>query len=142
MTEPNVFEHSLKTITSLLQQIEAWPVSMLIWAVLVVLGSALHRSEWISDKNIPLIMLLVGPGLNVMLGDVGSISPSQRNPELLMGLWGFLIAFIAWMTHKTALRRFKNYVPVVNGDHPTEPPFTRETATTTKTVEVTKETVP
>ena len=112
----SLFDSSLKTITTLVEQVHTWPVSVALFMSLIILGSALQKAEYFPNKTIPLIMLFAGVALNVLVGDPAQIPPTQRYPMVIYGMWGFIIGFLAWMAHVTVLRKFRKYVPLVNGD--------------------------
>lgn len=133
MTNTTAFDSSLRTVTSLIEQIHTWPVSVVLFATLIILGSALQKAEFFPDRTIPLVMLACGVLLNILIGDPSQVSPSQRYPAVIFGMWGFMIGFMSWMAHMTILKRFKKFVPMplLNGGSGSHTTIVERTETTT-----------
>jgi hypothetical protein len=103
------------TIGAAVEQMQHWPSAVLIIAVLIVYGGLMKSIDIFPNKFIPACVLVVGSALNVMMGDYGSVSTTQRHPELVLALQGFMLGFAAWALHNFLLRRFEKFIPFLEG---------------------------
>jgi len=99
-------------VHAFVEQMQCWPSAVLLFFVLIVLGWALKISAF-PNRFIPLAVLGAGSGLNLLIGDVGKVDPTQRNPQVILAMWGLCIAFVAWTAHNTVLWRLEKYVPLL-----------------------------
>lgn len=103
----------LKTVQSAIDQMHAWPTSMLIVFALVVLGVAIRVSHQISNRWAPIVILGVAIALNVLLGDTGKVDPTQRHPHIVLGLYGLglgvISLFIYGLVGKRVEKLFKQF---------------------------------
>ena len=105
----------IQTATEAVKQMQQWPVAILIVATLIVMGGVLKSLEYFPNRMIPLMVLVLGAALNTMLGDTGSIAPTQRNPMAVLAMQGILLGFAAWALHALLLRRLERYIPFLAG---------------------------
>lgn len=105
----------IQTATEAVRQMQQWPVAILIIAALIVMGGVLKSLEFFPNRAIPMMVLVLGAAANTMLGDTGSISPTQRNPMAVLALQGVLLGFAAWALHAFLLRRLERFVPLLAG---------------------------
>jgi hypothetical protein len=103
------------TLTSAVEQMQRWPASVLIVAVLIVSGSVLKSLSFFPNRFIPIAVLGIGSMLNSFLGETGAVNPSQRHPEIVLALHGLLLGFAAWALHAFLLRRLERYIPFLAG---------------------------
>ena len=103
------------TVTSAVQQMQEWPAAVLIIASLIVFGSVLKSIEVWPNRFIPIAVLAVGAILNAIIGEPGSVAPTQRHPEVVLALQGLLLGFAAWALHAFLLRRLERYIPFLAG---------------------------
>lgn len=103
------------TLTSAVQQMQQWPIAVLLVAVLIVMGGVLKSMELFPNRAIPAAVLTMGAIANALLGDPGSVSPAQRHPEAVLALQGILLGFAAWGLHHFLLRRLERFIPLLAG---------------------------
>lgn len=103
----------LKTVQSALDQMHQWPMGLLIVVVLVILGVAIRVSHAIPNRLAPIAILVLGIGLNILIGDPGKVSPTQRNPRVVLGLYGWCQGMAALALYsvvgKRAEKLFKQF---------------------------------
>lgn len=97
--------------TGTVQQMQQWPAAILLVAVLCVIGMLLKHLSPFPNKYIPFVILLSGAVGNAMLGDPGSVSPTQRHPIVILALQGVLLGFASWASHKLVIARIEKYLP-------------------------------
>jgi hypothetical protein len=135
----------LKTASGLLEQIQTWPAALLLLVCLSLLGLVIYslssglaqlaakpdcpcvgfcKSSSLFFRHVaPISVILVGIFMNLYIGDYGRIAPDQRHAEIILGMWGFCIGFMAWMASWRLWRRFRKTLPLMNGGKDTTPPF-------------------
>lgn len=105
----------IKLATSVVEQMQSWPSAVLLGVCLVILGWVLKMMALFPNRAIPAVVLLTGTLVNLFIGDTGKVDPSQRHPEIILAMWGFCVAFGAWMAHALLLKRFEKFLPILNG---------------------------
>lgn len=103
------------TVTGAVQQMQQWPVAVLLVAALVVFGSVLKSMEVFPNRFIPVAVLALGGLLNAFLGDPGTIPPTQRYPMAVLAVQGTLLGAFAWILHHFLLRRLEKFIPFLAG---------------------------
>lgn len=109
-------EHASQFATAVVHQIQSWPSAVLLGACLIILGWMLKSARFMPNKYIPFILLSVGTVSNLAIGDISKVDPTQRNPQVILAMWGFCVAFAAWMSHALILKRFEKFLPIINGN--------------------------
>ena len=112
---PTDIDGIIRTITDAIGQMQQWPISILLIAVLIALGSLMKLVAAFPNKLIPVAVILLGCLGNGFLGDPGTVNPAQRHPGIVLGLHGILLGFGAWAIHAGILKRFEKYVPLFAG---------------------------
>lgn len=122
-------------VYTVVEQIEQWPVAVLLIAFLVVFGWLLKMIPWIPNKTIPLAVVLMGAFFNTVVGSVTE-DPNHSGAYVFTVLFmsGTCKGFLAWGAHAVILRRLEKYLPFLDegnrkGDEPTKPPEKDETKT-------------
>ena len=113
----NELTSGIEMLRCAVEQMQRWPAALLIVAVLIVAGSMLKSLEMFPNRFIPCAVLALGATLNALLGETGSVAPTQRHPEVVLALQGLLLGFAAWTMHAFLLRRLEKYIPFLSGDH-------------------------
>jgi hypothetical protein len=111
----NELTGAVTILTNAVQQMQQWPLAVLLVAFLIALGSVLKALEFFPNRMIPIAVLVAGGVANAFLGDVGSVAPSQRHPEAVLAMQGVLLGFGAWGLHAFILRRFEKFIPFLAG---------------------------
>lgn len=111
----NEISGAVAVLTNAVQQMQQWPLAVLLVAFLVAFGSMLKALECFPNRAIPICVLVAGGVANGLLGDVGSVSPTQRHPEAVLAMQGVLLGFGAWGLHALFLRRFERFIPFLAG---------------------------
>lgn len=102
------------------EQIQSAPPVLLLIFALNGLGLILKKSP-LPNAWIPAVLCGVGIAVSVLTLPL----PSGRNPQVILGVMGFLFAIVAWLFHLTLLRRLEKFLPgfaVDDPAKPTEPP--------------------
>ena len=99
-------------LKAFIEQMQNWPMSLTLCLALIALGVVLKVNPIFPDKFIPITIMLLGGAINVVVGDLSTVAPDQRNPSVVLFLVGFLIGFIAWILRHTALKRFEKFLPL------------------------------
>jgi hypothetical protein len=103
----------IKAVQQAINYMHAAPVSLLLVLALVVFGAAIRVSHALSNRWAPVAILGLGIGLNVFFGDVGKVDPAQRNPRMVLGLYGCGLGTIALgiygLVGKRVERLFKQF---------------------------------
>jgi len=131
---------TLQTLGAVAKQIEAQPLSVILIGCLLVFGSVLkllfsvgrnvgHQLEKEGFHGIgtltrigsacliqliPLFVLAAGCRANLMIAEPGKVAQCA-NPQFVIGMWGLLLAMVAWILHATVVRRFEKYIPLLAG---------------------------
>ena len=111
----STFGEGIRFAASVIEQMQAWPSAVLLGICLIILGGVLKTLALFPNRAIPAVVLVCGTGVNLLIGDAGQVDPAQRHPEIILAMWGFCVAFGAWMTHALLLKRFEKYLPILNG---------------------------
>lgn len=108
---------TLNFVEAIANQIQRWPAAVLLFFCLIVLGWVLKVTAF-PNKLIPASVLVAGSFINVLIGDVSKVEPTQRNPQIILAMWGVCIGFMAWGCHGLLLKKLEKYVPMfrVKGD--------------------------
>jgi hypothetical protein len=101
----------MDTLTDLLNQIQKAPVSLLVIVALNLIGLVLKLVPRFPNGWIPLCLLILGAGAMVGVGDVSSVGPGVRFPEITLAIIGIIYGFVAWLLHATLLKRLEKFVP-------------------------------
>lgn len=102
------------TIGAVFQQMQQWPAAVLLCIVLLILGTVWKSIPTLDNKYIPIFILAAGGVLNYFIGDMGSVRETQRNPNLILVLWGIVVGFVAWAFHATVLKRLEKWLPFLS----------------------------
>lgn len=86
---------AVKVTESMINQLHSWPASVAIVFLLVVAGSAIRTHRVISNRWAVFAIFGLGMLLNVFVGDPGKVHPGQRNPTVMLAIYGFGLGFIA-----------------------------------------------
>jgi hypothetical protein len=101
----------MDTINDLLAQIQKAPVSLLVIVALNLLGLVLKMVPRFPNGWIPLCLLILGAAAMVKVGDIGSVGPTVRFPEVVLAIIGMIYGFVAWLLHATVLKRLEKLLP-------------------------------
>lgn len=134
----------IKTVESVFNQMQAWPSAVLLFVVLTLMGVllysfsvVLHRfSAHVPEHQTkferlsltirylaPVSVVIVGSWLNTVLGDVGSVAPNQRNPHVILAMWGFCISFASWIAAWIVYKRIGKLLPIPTNGKPGDTTF-------------------
>lgn len=114
-------------LRTFIDQMQNWPSSVTLCLMLLALGAVLKISDIFPDKWIPITIMLLGGSINVVIGDVSNVPPDQRNPLVVLFMFGFLLGTLAWVLRHTALKRLVKFLPLPpekaknNNGKPTNP---------------------
>ena len=101
----------METINDLLNQILTLHTGALLIAAVLVTGYIIKGIPWIPNTIIPLITFAVCVSGNVLLGDVGQVSPFTSTPQVRLGFVGVAYWGIAWLIHNQGLARLEKFLP-------------------------------
>lgn len=101
----------LKLIAGLWDRITHAPMHLLLIVVLNVVGVMLKRIPQVPNRTIPLILITLATLAYPQLASPGDVSPDVRHPVVVLGMFGFLLGFGAWMLHLFILRRAAKLLP-------------------------------
>lgn len=123
----------LKTAYNVIQQMQSWPSAVLLFVVMTLLGVLiyslavmLHRfAPHVPEHEMklerlsltlrylaPVSVIIVSAWLNTVLGDVGAVAPNQRNPHVILGMWGFCIGFGSWIASWIVYKKIGKVLPI------------------------------
>jgi hypothetical protein len=100
-----------KTVGAAVDHMQQQPASILLMAVLCVVGMMLKHLSPFPNRFIPAVVIAIGAFANAFLGDVGSVDPAQRHPVAVLAMQGFLLGFGAWAVHRLVIQRFEKFLP-------------------------------
>lgn len=118
--ELGMIQQGVKTAEAVINQVQAWPVAVALVACLIVLRYALMLAHVFPNRAIPLTILIIGGVLNVFVGDVGKVDPTQRYPSVVLAMFGVILAFLSLVIRAVILKKYENYIPLLAADNPTE----------------------
>lgn len=101
----------MEMLNDLLNQVANIGTGALIVLAVVVAGYVVKAIPFVPNGLIPLVTLAVAVTANVLLGEVGSVSPSTRHPEIRLGMVGFLYWGVGWLLHNQGLSRLEKLAP-------------------------------
>ena len=106
-------------VTDFLNEMQAWPIPVLLFVVLVVLCHVLVCLNKFPNR---LIVAVVGPlgilGM-ILLGDPTTIK--SPHPTIVLGLYGFLLAAVSGVAHYAIYKGLvKKYPGLFNADQPND----------------------
>lgn len=110
------------TITAVFQQMYQWPVAVLLCVCLNIIGVWLKWLPKFPNRFIPPTLIVLGALINCLAGETGLVAPGQRNPQLILAMWGICIAFVAVLFHATVLKRLEPFWPVLGSKSKDEEP--------------------
>lgn len=103
----------IKTVQSAIDQMHSWPTGVLVVAALVIIGVAIRVSHAVNNRIAPLLIVACGVALNIFIGEPGKVDPSQRYPEIVLGLFGMgqgvIALFIYGLVGKRIEKLFKQF---------------------------------
>jgi hypothetical protein len=101
----------LNTISSLWDRITSAPIHLLLILALNALGVLLKRVPQIPNHVIPLILIGLATVGYPLLAGPGTVNPESRHPQVVLGIFGFLLGFGAWLLHLFLLKHAEKYLP-------------------------------
>jgi len=109
----------IDVIKQVAEQIQTAPPVLLIIFALNGLGLLLKKTA-LPNRLIPSTLCVIGIATTVLTLPL----PSGRNPQVILGVMGFLFAVVAWLFHLTLLRRLEKFIPGFAEDEPPPKPPT------------------
>lgn len=100
-------EATLKTVTSLWSQLVAAPAHLLVLLVLLVVGVMIKISP-LPNRWIPWVLILIGVVLYPKLASPKAIHQELRNPQVVLAIYGFLLAVGSIVLHML-LRKIEKF---------------------------------
>lgn len=86
-------------------------VLVLIWCIVFGYVLKMLPKKWFPNDGIPIGVILGGAIINLVLGSpkIDSLPINVWRVKLL--IVGMIIGFVAWMIHKTVIKKIENGVP-------------------------------
>lgn len=110
---------TIKTVTdsasAFLDQIQEWPMSLVVGLACIIVATTCRALHVFPNKYVSPSTLCMGGFLNILVGDPGKVASNQRHPEIILFLWGMLIAFFALVGHKIIVNRYGKKFPWLKG---------------------------
>jgi hypothetical protein len=131
---------AVKTISALTEQIQTWPLSVVLVICLLIAGSTMkltlnvirnagHALESTGLPKtgkitrivatcliqlIPVFVLASGGWANGLIADPGKVAPCP-NPQFVIVMWGVCIGAMTWIIHWKFVKRFEKFLPLLSG---------------------------
>ena len=111
----NIVDSAAGAVKQLATTIDQWPISVLTVAVGVVVIVVIRGSTRLSNRFVVPIVIVIGMGMNAILGSVKSVPADQAYPTLVLAFKGLLLGFIACSIYMIGLKRFEKKLPFFSG---------------------------
>lgn len=114
-------------IEDLVSQIQKWPVSVALVVSLSLFGIVLKKIKAFPSRFISLALILLATGLYILIGETGTIGPTIRYPDVVLGIYGSILGALAWICHGVIYKQIIQRLPgVKNGNNDTTTTFTKK----------------
>lgn len=104
----------MEMIADLFNQITSSPLPVVIAVAAIILGYYLEWTPHFPNALVNWVMILVCVVAYVFLADLKSLPPGQRNPTLLLCLYGLVLGGFACLVRSQVLKRFGLKLPEKN----------------------------
>ena len=84
---------------------------MILAIVTMMLGLTLKSIKIFPNRYIPLVTLPFCAVAYALMGNPKQIDHEISLPRVMLGFYGFIDGFVAWMGHRVILSRFEKYIP-------------------------------
>lgn len=95
----------------LIKQISQINTGALVVFSVIAAGYLLKALPFFPNNFIPIATFVVAVASNILLGDLGEVSPSSRNPHVRLALVGVVFWAIGWLLHNQGLSRLEKFLP-------------------------------
>lgn len=107
----------MSILEDFIEQVQRWPVSLVMVVALSFAGIAMKRMAAFPNKYISAVLMIMGMVIYVLVSERGSISPNVPYPNVVLGLYGCVLGMISWGVHGIIWKVMSEKLPgLVNGD--------------------------
>jgi hypothetical protein len=111
-------ENIIQTLSESFHVLTDSPSWLVLLVVINLICVWLQTSAFCANKFVPAIAVVIGAVLWSFLGDCGAIAPTQRHPQVILAMQGFLIGVIAYALHGSLVafwrKKFPDETPSIN----------------------------
>lgn len=101
----------LELLTDTWNQIGKLPIAFAIAAASMFVGLILKRAKFFPNRFIPLWVVASCAIAYTLLGDAKKIETSQEHPRAVLAIYGIILGFLTWLSHKWVLWRIEKFLP-------------------------------
>lgn len=101
----------MEFFNDLIKQITNIETGALLVIAVIAAGYLLKAMPWFPNQFIPIATFIVAVAGNMLLGEIGEVSPASRNPHVRLALVGMIFWGIGWLLHNQGLSRLEKFLP-------------------------------
>lgn len=110
MNDASAIQQGVKTIEAVVNQVQSWPVSLALVVAIVCAAYSIDFVRAIPNRFILPVCFVCGITFNILVGDRGRIDPSQRNIDVVLGIYGAALGFLAWLVFVLIAKRIERFL--------------------------------
>lgn len=101
----------LNTVEGAVEMLYKQPIAVVLVFALMAFGWAIRATHWIPNRCAPLLILLLGVGANILVGDPGRVPPTHQCPKCVLGMYGLVLAAVAIVLYLLTAKRIEKHFP-------------------------------
>jgi 4-hydroxybenzoate polyprenyltransferase len=101
----------MEFFNDLIKQITNIETGALLVIAVIAAGYLLKAMTWFPNQFIPIATFIVAVAGNMLLGEIGEVSPASRNPHVRLALVGMVFWAVGWLLHNQGLSRLEKFLP-------------------------------